>query len=100
MWPEPAACSARHVSRLIWSARSRRPSSSASLLLTLPAPSAASPRRAIIPGGAQFLSAPIGTNLPPWGRKETPPPSAADIEHIADREYRRIPAFLREKVTR
>jgi len=32
------------------------------------------------------------------GRKETPPPSAADIERIADREYRRIPAFLREKV--
>ncbi len=31
-------------------------------------------------------------------RTETPPPSAADIEHIADREYRRIPAFLREKV--
>ncbi len=26
------------------------------------------------------------------------PPSAADIERIADREYRRIPAFLRECV--
>ncbi len=25
-------------------------------------------------------------------------PSAADIEQIADREYRRIPAFMREKV--
>ena len=25
-------------------------------------------------------------------------PSAADIEQIADREYRRIPAFLRDKV--
>ena len=31
-------------------------------------------------------------------RDETLPPSAADIELIADREYRRIPAFLREKV--
>ena len=31
-------------------------------------------------------------------RKETLPPSAADIERIADREYRRIPAFLRGKV--
>lgn len=30
-------------------------------------------------------------------RSETPP-SAADIERIADREYRRIPAVLREKV--
>ena len=28
----------------------------------------------------------------------TPPPSAADIERIADREYRRIPAVLRENV--
>ena len=28
----------------------------------------------------------------------TPPPSAADIERIADREYRRIPAFLRDNV--
>ena len=31
-------------------------------------------------------------------RNETLPPSAADIERIADREYRRIPAFLRGKV--
>ena len=31
-------------------------------------------------------------------RTDTLPPSAADIERIADREYRRIPAFLREKV--
>ena len=31
-------------------------------------------------------------------RNETLTPSAADIERIADREYRRIPAFLREKV--
>ena len=28
----------------------------------------------------------------------TLPPSAADIERIADREYRRIPSFLRENV--
>ena len=28
----------------------------------------------------------------------TEPPSAADIELIADREYRRIPAFLREPI--
>ena len=28
----------------------------------------------------------------------TQPPSAADIELIADREYRRIPAFLREPI--
>ena len=31
-------------------------------------------------------------------RKDTPPPSAADIERIADGEYRRIPAVLRERV--
>ena len=31
-------------------------------------------------------------------RNQTLPPSAAEIERIADREYRRIPAFLREKV--
>ena len=31
-------------------------------------------------------------------RNETLTPSAADIERIADREYRRIPALLREKV--
>ena len=31
-------------------------------------------------------------------RNETPPPSASDIELIADREYHRIPAGLREKV--
>ena len=31
-------------------------------------------------------------------RKETLPPGAADIERIADRAYRRIPAFLRGKV--
>ncbi len=31
-------------------------------------------------------------------RNETLPPGAADIERIADREYRRIPAFLRGKV--
>ncbi len=31
-------------------------------------------------------------------RTETPPPSAAEIERIADREYRRIPALLRERV--
>ena len=31
-------------------------------------------------------------------RSETQPPSAADIERIADREYHRIPAFLRAKV--
>ena len=29
---------------------------------------------------------------------ETLPPSAADIERIADREYRRIPAVMRDKV--
>ena len=28
----------------------------------------------------------------------TQPPSAADIELIADREYRRIPSFLREPI--
>ena len=31
-------------------------------------------------------------------RDATAPPSAADIETIADREYRRIPAFLRAQV--
>ena len=31
-------------------------------------------------------------------RSETQPPSAAEIERIADREYRRIPAFLRAQV--
>ena len=31
-------------------------------------------------------------------RTETPPPSASDIELIADREYNRIPAALRGKV--
>lgn len=31
-------------------------------------------------------------------RDVTAPPSAADIEAIADREYRRIPAFLRARV--
>ena len=30
--------------------------------------------------------------------QETHAPSAADIESIADQEYRRIPAFMREKV--
>ena len=31
-------------------------------------------------------------------RDATAPPSAADIETMADREYRRIPAFLRAQV--
>lgn len=31
-------------------------------------------------------------------RDVTAPPSAADIEAIADREYKRIPAFLRARV--
>ncbi len=34
----------------------------------------------------------------PQARDVTAPPSAADIEAIADREYRRIPAFLRARV--
>ena len=32
------------------------------------------------------------------GERKSHAPSAADIEQIADREYRRIPAFLRDKV--
>lgn len=34
----------------------------------------------------------------PQARDVTAPPSVADIEAIADREYRRIPAFLRARV--
>ena len=34
----------------------------------------------------------------PQARDATAPPSAADIEAIADREYGRIPAFLRARV--
>ena len=79
MWPEPAARSARHVLRRICSACSRKPRSSASLLLTVPASQSALGSRLALSfpteresSGAAFIAPPhdfskaaLALGLPP-----------------------------------